>query len=78
MDVCILNGTTLIESHSAIPTRECKLIEKCIKESKGDAAEVEDLDAYDDSEAEREKEREEWLKTLPVANASWRRPRANR
>ena len=77
MNVCILNGTTLIESHLAIPVQECKLIEEGIKKTKGDAFEVEDLDAYDDSEAKRKREHEEWRKTHPVANASWRRPRAN-
>ena len=76
MDVCILNGTTLIESHLAIPVQECKLIEESIKKTKGDAFDVEDMDASGDSEAERERERKEWLKSLPVANASWRRPRA--
>ena len=75
MEVSVLDGTVVLESHVPIPTGSCKPV------SKEDVEQPEEEYATDDEDEDLVLKQTPWLDReasrveLPVANASWRRPR---
>ena len=75
VDVSILDGAVVLESHVPIPTGSCKPV------SKEDVEQPEEEYATEDEDEDQVLKQAPWLDReapcpeLPVANASWRRPR---
>lgn len=75
VEVSILDGAVVLESHVPIPTGSCKPV------SKEDVEQPEEEYATEDEDEDQVLQKAPWLDReasrveLPVANASWRRPR---